>query len=42
MSDVIKSAAKWYFLYVLDLKPDNQDDQALYWLMKVGLPYPLP
>ena len=40
MADVIKSAAKWYFLYVLDLNPNNQNDQALYWLMKVSHPYP--
>ena len=40
MSDVIKSAAKWYFLYVLELDPNNQNDQALYWLMKVSYQQP--
>ncbi|KAL6717642.1 hypothetical protein ACLMJK_005557 [Lecanora helva] len=34
MSDVIKSAAKWYFLYALELDGSNQNHQALYWLMK--------
>lgn len=37
MAEVIKSAAKWHFLHVLNLDPTNQSHQALYWIMKVCL-----